>query len=97
MVEHAHGTTNCTGLLEQNNPHHSLLTWLRWRLQGPRQPGFNSFFMPATGELVKAVFGEEPSGTITQGLAEKGGFKAFGEQRCCCCCCCCCGWSYCVC
>jgi hypothetical protein len=50
-------------------------------LQGPRQPGFNSFFMPATGELVKAVFAEEPSGTITQGLAEKGGFKAFGEQQ----------------
>jgi hypothetical protein len=47
--------------------------------QGPRQPGFNSFFMPATGELAKAVWGEEPSGTVTQGLAEEGGFKAFGE------------------
>ncbi|WIA16755.1 hypothetical protein OEZ85_013407 [Tetradesmus obliquus] len=47
-------------------------------VQGRRQPGFNSFFMPATGELAKAVFAEEPGGTITQGLAEKGGFRAFG-------------------
>jgi hypothetical protein len=35
--------------------------------------------MPATGELAKAVWGEESSGAVTQGLAEEGGFRAFGE------------------
>lgn len=49
-------------------------------VQGPKQPGFGSFFMPSNMELAKAVFAEEGSGTITQGLSEQGGFRAFGEQ-----------------
>ena len=48
-------------------------------VQAPKQAAFTGFYMPATGELVKDVFAEEASGTITQGLAEEGGYNAFCE------------------
>lgn len=49
-------------------------------VQGPKQLAFTDFFMPYTAELTKDVFAEEATGTITQGLAEEGGYSAFCES-----------------
>jgi hypothetical protein len=48
-------------------------------VQVPKQPGFSHFYVPGTAELVKEVFAEEAAGAITQGLAQEGGYTAFGE------------------
>lgn len=48
-------------------------------VQAPKQLAFTDFYMPATAELTKDVFAEEATGTITQGLAQEGGYTAFGE------------------
>lgn len=50
-------------------------------VQAPRQLAFTDFYMPANAALTKDVFAEEASGTITQGLAQEGGYTAFGEQQ----------------
>lgn len=49
-------------------------------VQAPKQLAFTDFYMPATAELTKDVFAEEASGTITQGLAQEGGYTAFGKH-----------------
>lgn len=48
-------------------------------IQAPKQLAFTDFYMPATAELTKDVFAEETSGTITQGLAQEGGYTGFCE------------------
>lgn len=48
-------------------------------IQGPKAPLFTDFYMPATGELMKALFAAEAEGAITQGLAQEEGYTAFGE------------------
>jgi hypothetical protein len=48
-------------------------------IQAPKQLAFTDFYMPATAGLTKDVFAEEASGTITQGLAQEGGYTAFCE------------------
>lgn len=50
-------------------------------VQAPRAPAFTDFYMPATAELTKEVFAQEAAGAITQGLAQEGGYTAFGEQQ----------------
>lgn len=50
-------------------------------VQAPRQLAFTDFYMPATAELTKELFAQEAAGAITQGLAQEGGYTAFGEQQ----------------
>lgn len=51
-------------------------------VRGSPMPGFflNSLFMPATMELTKAVFAEEPTGAVTQGMKSIP-LHGFGELQ----------------